>query len=119
MKLVRVRLKQHDEPVDLTGIDTLTLGGCSRQEAEKRLGLELKAHSMKDVTLLADKATSMTGKVAEELHIWPKAHLGRSFKKLTIQIASNEITCVVWGFELEHFLPKSQKQTPWYKRIFS
>jgi hypothetical protein len=107
----------HTEARDLAGKDTVTLGGLSTSDVERRLGLTFASGTTMRISIPRKKVT-WNDATTEALHVWPEVSLGRSFKKLSIHVAGDVVIGMTWGFELDHFLPRMKRSVPWYRRVF-
>lgn len=114
---VEIDYTVHTEARDLTGKDTVTLGGLSTSDVERRLGLVFASGARMRTSVPRQKVT-WNHTTTEALHVWPDVSLGRSFKKLSIHLAGDVVIGTAWGFDLDHFLPKTKSNAPWYRRIF-
>lgn len=110
-----VRHKTHREAVDLSGRDLVSLFDRTREEVAAAMGVAMSADGMAKVRAPNDKVTTATGDVADEVHDWPRATLGSSFRRLSLQFKAGRLVGFQWGFRLEDFL-KTRK--PWYRRWF-
>jgi hypothetical protein len=102
----------HTEARDLTGMDTVTLGGLSTSDVERRLGLSFASGRRMRISIPRQEVVTWNDATTEALHVWPEVSLGRSFKKLWIHVAGEVVIGTAWGFELDHFLPKTKRDVP-------
>ena len=110
---VTVLYSNHSEAADLSGRDTMSVLGKSRDEVASLTALEFSGASVSEVSVPVAKVTSMTGEVADEVHEWPNASQGSSFRSLSLHFRDGILIALEWSFSLEDFLPK---KLPWYRR---
>ena len=101
------------EKVDLSGKDLLSVFGKERNEVFSLIGLSISDGSVKPISVPAEKVTSMAGAVADEVHEWPNANLGASFRSLSLHFKVGLLIALEWNFSLKDFIPKKM---PWYKK---
>lgn len=78
MDRVVLRLATYDEPVDLTGLDMISVLSCARDALPGALGALAPTAAMPWSSVDRTRATAGNGLVADELHAWPWAVQGRS-----------------------------------------
>lgn len=101
------------EKVDLSGKDLLSVFGKERNEVFSLIGLSISDGSVKPISVPTEKVTSMAGAVADEVHEWPNANQGASFRSLSLHFKGGLLIALEWNFSLKDFIPK---KTPWYKK---
>ena len=101
------------DKVDLSGKDMLSVFGKERNEVLSLIGLSVSDGSAKPISVPEEKVTSMAGAVADEVHEWPNANQGTSFRSLSLHFKDGLLIALEWNFSLKDFIPK---KTPWYKK---
>ena len=113
-KEATIAYSNHPERADLSGRDLLSILGKTRDEVASSTGLKLSKGPFESISVPVEKITSLTGDVADEVHEWPNASQGTSFRSLSLHFRSGALIAIEWNFSLEGFLPK---KTPWYKKL--
>ncbi len=108
-----VDYSKHSEKVDLSGRDLMSIFGKTRDEITSSIGLKFSNDSTKPISVPREKVTSMAGDLADEVHEWPNASQGATFRSLSLHLREGLLIALEWNFSLEEFLPK---KTPWYKK---
>ncbi len=107
-----IRYANHLEPVDLTGRDVMSILGKTKSDVVSSIGLDFSGGST-EIALPSQKITSMTGEIADEVHEWPSAKQGSSFRSLSLHFRGGLLIAIEWNFSLKDFLPS---KAPWYRR---
>ena len=110
-----VSYSNHTELIDLSGRDLISVFGRKRAEVASSVGIEIPEESSAPISIPTGKVTSMTGEVADEVHDWPNASQGTSFRSLSLHFRDGVLIALEWNFTLKDFLPKKK---PWYRRWF-
>ena len=110
-----VGYSNHSERIDLSGRDLISVFGRTRAEVASSIGLEISKESITPISVPTEKVTSMAGEVADEVHDWPNANQGSSFRSLSLHFREGILIALEWNFTLEDFFPK---KNPWYRRWF-
>ena len=109
--ITTVDYSNHSERVDLSGQDLISVFSRTRAEVASSIGLEISKDSVTLISGPTEKVTSMNGDVADEVHDWPNANQGSSFRSLSLHFRDGILITLVWNFSLEDFLPKKTHGT--------
>ena len=104
-----VRAKRYSERMDLRGRDLVSCLGQAKANLSEIVGCLASREEMSTVQVPVRQITSMTGEVADEIHEWPKATLGKDFHCLTLQFLGDRLITVVWNIEV------LKPGRPWWK----
>jgi hypothetical protein len=76
--MVKVRYRQYEEGVDLTGKNIITISGASRAAAKEIFPFLAEPSGMQEREFTTEQATAYNGDVADEVHEFKNATLGRT-----------------------------------------
>jgi hypothetical protein len=110
----RVSYHQYDQPLDLLGKDLISRLDCLKADLTSLVGAMIPRSEMKLSLLPATKIASMTGQLADEVHEWPNAKLGREFRHLVLLFRKDRLVGMRWSHKGEAKASHSQ-QKPWWK----
>jgi len=106
-----VHVQEYPEPVDLSGRNLVGMLDRSKMEVSALLGKLAVKSEMKTEELPGESVTSLTGEIADEVHEWPRATLGKNFRHLTLQFRDERLINLGWKFQ--GAIPDSKKR--WWK----
>jgi hypothetical protein len=110
----RVHYRKYPGAVDLTGKNLLRLLDHRKAEVSPLVGGIAPKSEMAVVELPLKAVTSdMTGDVADEIHEWPNAKLGATFRHLALHFVDDRLVEAKWGVSP---YPASARR-PWYRRL--
>jgi hypothetical protein len=109
-----VTYSSYSDKLDLSGKDLLAIFGKAKTEITLSTGLNFSEAPGTPISVPTEQVTSMTGVVADEVHEWPNANQGVSFRSLSLHFQEGLLISLEWNFSLKDFLPK---KTPWYKKL--
>jgi len=92
----QVHLHEYSEPLDLLGRDLISQLGRTKDDISKLVGTMVEKSQMQTEDLPGEQVTSMTGEIADEVHEWPHATLGREFRHLILQFREGRLTQFSW-----------------------
>lgn len=93
-----VAYHQYSEAVDLTGKDTLTLTGSNKAQVGELFLTLLDQSQMTRKPFTQQQLTSMYGEVADEVHHFPNAHIGRMFHDATLLFKDGHLIRLQWSY---------------------
>ena len=111
--LINIEYSSYAKRVDLTGRDLLSLFGKTIEEVKSLTGLNISVTPDISIKINPDKVTSMSGEIADEVHEWPNANQGATFRRLSLHFKDGKLISLEWRFSLEEFIPKKK---PWYRK---
>lgn len=76
-----VLVHEYAEPMDLTGKDPISLLEHPKADVARLVGTIVAKTEMRAEELPGAYVTNLTGQVADEVHEWPKATLGKNFRQ--------------------------------------
>ena len=92
----QVHLQEYSEPLDLLGRDLISQLGRTKDDISKLVGTMVEKSQMQTEDLPGEQVTSMTGKIADEVHEWPRATLGRDSRHLILQFREGRLNQFSW-----------------------
>jgi hypothetical protein len=114
-----VYFREYSEAMDLTGKDLISLLDCTKQQVAPLTGPMVELAEMTQEELPGDYATTMTGEVADEIHEWPNATLGESFRHLVCKFRRGRLIELVWritpGARFSPGPGPLPEKKPWWK----
>ena len=116
-----VYFREYSEAMDLTGKDLISLLDCTKQEVAQLTGPMAELVEMTQAELPGDYATTMTGEVADEIHEWPNATLGESFRHLVCKFRRGRLIQLGWRITPDanspgpRSLPEKKPRWKWWK----
>jgi hypothetical protein len=106
-----VHSREYPDSLDLTGKDLISLLGHSKEEVSTLVGRIADKAQMQTEELPGDYVTSLTGEIADEVHEWPNAKLGKAYRHLMLQFRQNRLVNMSWKFRG----PAAPPGKPWWK----
>ena len=91
-----VHVMSYSDKLDMRGRDVIGCLGSDRRDVEKIIGKLAQKKHMNVAMLPLEKITSMTGEIADQVHEWPHATMGRDFQCLTLQFLDDRLITAAW-----------------------
>lgn len=106
-----VHLCEYAEPLDLLGKDLIRMLSRSKEKVATLVGRMADKTEMQTEEMPGELVTSMTGEIADEIHEWPKATFGPTFRHLTLQFREGRLIHIGWKFQSA----AAPRTKPWWK----
>src|SRR5262245_27932638 len=109
------RHRVYEDRLDLTGKNLISLLDHPKADLAPFVAALAPAGWMEVVELpiLEGETSATTGEVADEIHEWPHARLGTTFRHLRLSFLRGRLLTIHWRFPS---LMRKIDRRPWYRR---
>ena len=91
-----IHFAKYEQPFDLTGVDLISLGGQSRDKVRDVVPGLLEPKQMTKAWVRTEQLESMTGEIADEVHLFTNATQGQ-FRLKRIFLREGHVTELQFG----------------------
>jgi hypothetical protein len=91
-----IRFAKYEQPLDLTGVDLISLSGASREKVRAVMPGLREPEEMAKGWAATSQLETMTGEIADEVHIFARATQGR-FRLKRILLREGEVIDLQFG----------------------